>query len=120
MRLKLLLHAVNDFNVTSPNSTLLKPTKKDSCKLYRPRAKAADDCAGSPNELAISLDTHTIYPRSVYKKKPCRDKRGKGVKKNLLISMADRVYYSLLDTRNVSRVEIYEDPREGATWPAGY
>lgn len=34
--------------------------------------------------------------------------------------MADRVYYSLLDTRNVSRVEIYEDPREGATWPAGY
>ena len=34
--------------------------------------------------------------------------------------MADRVYYSLLDTRNVSRVEIYEDPREAATWPAGY
>lgn len=81
MRLKLLLNAVNDFNVTYPNSTLLKPTKKGSCKLYRPRANAADDCAGSPNELAISLDTHTIYPRSVYKKKPCRDKRGKGLKK---------------------------------------
>ena len=81
-------------NVTYPNSNLLKPTKKDSCKLYRPRANAADNCAGSPNELAISLDKHTIYPRSVYKKKPCRDKRGKGLKKNPLISMADRVYYS--------------------------
>lgn len=34
--------------------------------------------------------------------------------------MAHRVYYFLLDTRNVSRVEIYKDPREGATWPAGY
>lgn len=68
-------------NVTYPNSTLPKPTKKGSCKLYRSRANAADNCAGSPNELAISLDTRTIYPRSVYKKKPCRDKRGKGLKK---------------------------------------
>ena len=68
-------------NVTYLNSTLLKPTKKGSCKLYRSRANAADNCAGSPNELAISLDTRTIYPRSVYKKKPCRDEREKGLKK---------------------------------------
>lgn len=48
-------------NVTYPNSNLLKFTKKGSCKLYRPRANAADNCAGSPNELAISLDTHTQF-----------------------------------------------------------
>lgn len=48
-------------NVTYPNSNLLKPTKKGSCKLYHPRANAADNCAGSPNELAISLDTHTQF-----------------------------------------------------------
>ena len=102
-------------NVTYPNSNLLKPTKKGSCKLYRPRANAADNCAGSPNELAISLDTHTIYPRSVYKKKPCRDERGKGSKKT-------HWFLWLIGSiiQNVSRVEIYEDPREGATWPAGY
>ena len=102
-------------NVTYPNSNLLKFTKKGSCKLYRPRANAADNCAGSPNELAISLDTHTIYPRSVYKKKPCRDERGKGLKKT-------HWFLWLIGSiiQNVSRVEIYEDPREGATWPAGY